>query len=62
MKIDCGETYAEWDTRTRQWHPFFAILPRQVGSHDCRFLEWIERRRVVWNAYWAEEWEYRAKQ
>ena len=44
MKFNCGEDGRErWD-RQKQWHRFFAILPRRVASHDCRCFEWVERK------------------
>jgi hypothetical protein len=27
------------------WHPWFAWRPVKVDSGECRWLEWIERRR-----------------
>lgn len=69
MKIDCGMTREERDAYLKKWHPFFAILPRRVGSRDCRFLERIERRgRIEWKCTLSSypfsvqvwKWEYRA--
>lgn len=67
MKFNCGPTYEVKVEQQKNWHPFFAILPRRVGPDECRWLEWIERRRE-WRArysvsvglgYWRTE--YRAK-
>ena len=49
----------------KRWHPYFTWLPTRVGYDDCRWLEWIERKRsfeqgyVYASSYWY--WEYRAK-
>lgn len=75
MKFNCGPTWEEkWDkekTLLRDWHLFFAIIPRRVGERDCRWLEWIERKGETYQDYalppappfkvtkWR--WEYRAK-
>lgn len=55
MKINCGpdqKTKHEIDcvkarreaARLKEWHNFFALIPRRVGNYDCRWLEMIERR------------------
>jgi hypothetical protein len=69
MKFNCGETETEKINRLlkerqrlKEWHPFFPLWPRKVGSKDCRAFEWIERKGW-WDIYdhcW--EWEYRVKQ
>jgi hypothetical protein len=61
MKFDCGETFKEYEERVGKWHDFFAILPRKVGYHDCRWLETIQRQRI-YNVH--GEWEdyFRAKE
>ncbi len=38
------ESHEEKAKRLDRWHDFFAILPREVGPGDIRFLELIERR------------------
>lgn len=61
MKWDCGPTWAEKKAALEEWHRWFAWHPVRVGSHDCRWLERIERRGVTYYdpiAMW--EWEYRA--
>jgi hypothetical protein len=65
MKFDCGETPKERQFRLSNWHPFFCIFPRNVGPHDCRWLEWIERRGTLsWSSMDGEwlEWEYRPRE
>lgn len=52
MKFNCGETLAE-KKRLGQRHRWFAWYPVRVGSHDCRWLETVERRcerplRIGW--------------
>lgn len=44
MKIDFGETPQEKDSRLSEWHKFFPLFPRQIGPHDYRCFEWIERK------------------
>ena len=64
MKIDCGETWADKKARLSEWHPFFTLWPRMLASHDCRWLEWIERKGDYFSCPltgggWL--WQYRAK-
>lgn len=58
MKLQCGkwrdERRAKRFAKTvreveklRQWHSFYAIFPKTVAKHDCRFLERIERKLVI---------------
>lgn len=66
MRWDCGPSPAERFAALLEWHPFFALWPRRVGSHDCRWLEWIERKGTF-DAEMAQfgmawDWEYRARQ
>ncbi len=63
MRWDCGPDWHEYKTRRESWHPWFAWWPTRVASHDCRWLEWIERRGNYWSLGiegdgWV--WEYRA--
>ncbi len=75
MKFNCGPTREEKNAaydaeqkRLQDWHDFYAIIPRQVGSHDCRCFEVIERKgykfkiRTI-HGFLSDkwEWEYRAK-
>lgn len=68
MKFNCGPTYAEQEAIHKEWHPFFTIWPRRVGSNDCRAFEWVERRKVykaiprmtLYTGY-SYEWFYRAR-
>lgn len=58
MRFDCGETWAEKAKRLSRWHRWFAWHPVEVGPHDCRWLEYVERReRVTMYDVW---YEYRA--
>lgn len=47
MKLDCGETYDEKWTRLGKWHKWFAWYPVRVGVHDCRWFEYVERRKWI---------------
>ena len=69
MKFDCGETLDEKRLRLGEWHEWFAWRPVMLADHDCRWLEWVERRierrmRFVFScpelSYWKRE--YRAIQ
>lgn len=55
MKFDCGLTAADrlteqWKStqevrkHNAQWHRVFAWFPIKIASHDCRWLEYVERR------------------
>jgi hypothetical protein len=61
MRFDCGPTNEEKIKAKEQWHRRFAWVPVCVGSHDCRWLEYVERRGELrftgLEYYWA--WEYR---
>lgn len=67
MKFDPGQTFEEYLAEQGEWHDFFALLPRCLAAHDCRWLETIQRRRT-WvegdfyprPGYWRTE--YRAKE
>lgn len=53
--------------RLGKWHRHFAWLPVRVGLHEHRWLEFVERRKMVysplfpeeWAAFTPVEWEYR---
>lgn len=47
MKFDCGPTWKVHLGYLENWHRKFAWVPVQVGSHDCRWLEYVERRGEV---------------
>lgn len=57
MKFNCGLTKEEKKQAARVerdklkvWRPYFAWKPIRIGSRDCRWLEWIERRgRNTWD-------------
>jgi hypothetical protein len=44
MRFDCGETYDERISRLTNWHRWFAWHPIKVADHDCRWLEYVERK------------------
>jgi hypothetical protein len=62
MRFDCGETWAEKKARLGQWHRKFLWWPTKLADHDCRWLEYVERRGTYesWSegSYW--NWEYRS--
>ena len=73
MKWDCGPTHAERHAARRarhealvaersKWRSWFAWFPVRVGSHDCRWLETIERRSELKLVFIDYKWvhEYRA--
>lgn len=64
MRIDCGPTWGERRAAKEQWHLWWAWHPVRVGPHDCRWLEWIDRKGTFYaggmgDAWW--EYEYRAR-
>ena len=63
MKIDCGPTWAKTKARKEKWHSWFAWFPVRVGPHDCRWLEWIERKGKHHYSYSTQSgwwtWNYR---
>lgn len=44
MRFNCGESWDDYFERVENWHPWFAWRPVRVGSHDCRWLETVERK------------------
>lgn len=78
MKFDCGPTPEEkrrakaqrkaakraaWKAKVYTPHKWFAWFPVQVGSHDCRWLEHVERHGRIIENYIGDEsvsWTYKA--
>jgi len=64
MKIDFGETQLEKIRRLEKPHRWFAWYPVEVGHHDHRWLEYVERTGyqyftfVEFGFYWC--WTYKA--
>jgi hypothetical protein len=56
MKFDCGPAYEK-----KVWHKWFAWHPVRLGSHDCRWLETLERKGEFHCGFGATYWifEYR---
>ncbi len=52
MKWDCDVWW-----HNEEWHRWFAWYPARIGDHDCRWLEYIERRYCY---HISDFWEYRA--
>lgn len=60
MKFNCGLTWYEKIRLEYEWHDFFPLIPRRItGSHDCYWLETIQRKRISTRGGWY--WEYRVK-
>jgi hypothetical protein len=62
MKFNCGPTSEEIGAALQQWHRWFAWRPVRIGSRDCRWLEWVERKGTYFEYYMECGWsfEYRA--
>lgn len=58
MKWDCGPSWTEKRVKLEDWHPWFAWRPIRVASHDCRWLESIDRKGRFTIHGWI--WDYRA--
>lgn len=64
VKWDCGparqERYESYHNWRANWHRWFAWRPVRVGSHDCRWLEWVERKSRYEcgyeGCYWINEY------
>ena len=60
MILSCGESREVLEN----WHPFFAIFPRRVGTENgriiCAWLETIERKGKCHERF-GWDWEYRRK-
>lgn len=66
MKLNCGPDAQERQdirdskalarkTKRRQWHTWFAWYPVRVGKRDCRWLEFVHRRREMGTKfYWGQ--------
>lgn len=59
MKIDFGETVSERMERLQKWHTVFAWLPKQIDTHDYRWLEYVQRRAVILSYLQLVQWEYK---
>ena len=73
MKFKCGLTWEEEIAKSEAhekslsdvvvWHRWYAWFPVKVAEGDCRWLEVVERRRVVYRldpTYLADYgWKYR---
>ena len=61
MKLDFGETYGEHIKRMAQWHKWFAFHPVQVGPHDYRWLEYVQKKGIYTYNYTGEDWKWSYK-
>ena len=62
MKFACGKAYDDKVKRWLTWHTWFAWYPVKVGLHDCRWLEFVERKWSCGGGYDGPYWcsEYQA--
>ena len=62
MKFDCGETAQEEINRLGEWHRWFAWYPIKISEHDCRWLEFVERKIKIKSIYMEDFYDtfYRA--
>lgn len=71
MKFECGKRKRLKKAAEKQWHPYFAWHRIKLGFEDCRWMEFVERRKVLkmGDMYfcgshvghdYVEQWEYRA--
>lgn len=58
MKFDCGETWEEEKERKSQWHRWFAWKPVYIANHDCRWLEFVERKGEYCSGYDSDYWNW----
>ncbi len=58
MKIDCGLSYTEHVEAKSKWHKYFAWFPVRIVSHDCRWLEVIERKGTYYCGMYDSDWTY----
>ena len=58
MKLDCGPTWQEKREAREKWHKWFAWHPVRIGSHDCRWLETIERKGKFYCCFGDGFWEF----
>ncbi len=60
MQFDCGEDWEAKKKRLTNWHSWYALFPTRVGNHDCRWMEWIERKGKYSNYGGDWFWEYQS--
>jgi len=58
MKWDCGPTYSEWYEARQKWHLWFAWHPVRIGSHDCRWLEYLWRKGIPCGTSQGVMWDW----
>ena len=60
MKFDCGLDPEEKKQYYLNWHKKFAWFPIKVGSHDCRWLEFVYRKYLYFNNIYEEPYKHSA--
>ena len=58
MKFDCGLSRDEKIKNKKKWRRWFAWHPVRIDNHDCRWLEYVERKGVFWTCFSGEGWDY----
>jgi hypothetical protein len=59
MRISCGPTWKEKIKAKTEWHRWWAWRPVRLGdSHNCRWLEWVDRRGTFYNNDIGSCWDY----
>lgn len=53
----CAERTEELYAQRTQWHPFFCLLPRRVGT-QCVWLETIRRKGRLEDCGYSTRWYY----
>lgn len=59
MRFSCGASLDAKIKRRAEWHRWFAWHPVRVGDHDCRWLEWVERRSSASVDYDGVYWTHK---
>ena len=44
-----GDRWRAAHAHLTMWHPWFAWRPVRLQDHDCRWLEWVERRKEFYD-------------
>lgn len=57
MKFKGPLSFEARETLRSQWNPWFAWRPVRVGVDEFRWLEKVERRRIM--DWFGGQWEYR---
>lgn len=68
MRLNCGLSHEEKLTienekimRIYKWHKWFAWTPVQIASGHCRWLETVERCKILNKNFGYYTWKYRTE-